>query len=432
VVYIKTGITLSLAEKLKQIRIARGVTQEKLAEDIGYSAPMINHFENGRSECKPNILMMIKKYLGLEGMPLLEPEREGFRDRLYIWLELINNQQMDKAKEMQKKLHSITYLSFDEESNALYNLVRCRLLLAEGNIKEAKIILEDLETCLNEADIEILYHYYYNRGTICYENVQYREALDFYTKAFDYGRVEFREDSNIHFNIACCYLDLSLPYNSIESLEIARSLNHGDGTNIIGLSIDIALAVNYIRIGQLKKAKNVVAKCYAKALSVGNKVFIGKALVSYGYLYRKAEDWDLSIDYLNQALVYIPKDTIEYLDILYSKIRCYVRVKSFSQCTSLLAEGKKLAAANEYYTVLFKSLENLMTLNDNDSTEYLENVAIPFLLARHQNFRVIDFCDVLREHYKKREKGYLKKSLQLAAITNDVYKEMFEGGGFYG
>lgn len=424
---MKRDDNLTLGEKIRMMREAKGVSQVRLAESISYSAPRLSQIENGESPCQPDVLIAIKKALNLEGVPLYDLERQGFKDKLYRWYDLINDSDLGKAKTMQGKLSDITYLPFDTELNLLYNLFRCKLLLVENNIEAAKAILENFSSALDELSNEISYHYYYNMGTLNYKDAQRKEALEFYLKAKEFMIYGFEGNASLHLNIATCLSVLGFVVSSILFLEEdVRELYSSGRTTIPVGHIDSLIALGFIELGQLPKAKKLLEKCHKRAINTDDEALLGVVLHNFGYLYRRAGDWNMSMEYLKQALAHFREGSLEYLDSLYQKALCFIEMKGFSSCAELLEEGKRISIGNKSYQVLFKSVECLLSPNDNKSIEYLDTVTIPYFLEIGENLKVLYYCEFLREHYEK--KGIVKKAGQMSEIARKIYQDMHHGG----
>lgn len=58
-------------KKIKEARIRKGLSQRKLAEELGYSNCYISKIENNKSSPSPERLIEICGYLGLEVKELI-------------------------------------------------------------------------------------------------------------------------------------------------------------------------------------------------------------------------------------------------------------------------------------------------------------------------------------------------------------------------
>ena len=415
---------MSIGAKIKQLRTIRKVSQEDLGLAVGYERTTISLYESGDSICPEVIQRRIKEFLNAEGIPFNEKEREGFKDRLYIWNSLINERLFDEAKEMQKQLSVITLLPQDVELNVLYNLFRCRLLFGEGNVQAVTEILENIDVALVDANDEIMHHYYYVRGTFSLRQSRTKDAAGYYQKAYKLMKGGLAENKALCFNVALCESRLGRVVNAMILLEDIRGL-YSD-TDILGFLSENLYALNCIRVGQLHRAKKVLEKCHTRAVAIKDKAAMGAVLVNYGCLYQKSKDLHTAIDYLNQAFDCFPEENFNYVDVLYRKVQCLFELKDYPRCIDLLLKGKKLSRGNEVYSICFQALEHLMTLENSKSIDYLEKTAIPYLLKTSENFNALYYCESLRAYYEK--KGRQTKALQMSQIISTIYLDILEGG----
>jgi len=420
--------TLHIGTKIREVRKAKGFSQAELAQNILVDQSLLSKIETGTIDCPNELLRAIKKALDVEGLPMLEPERLNFKDKLHQWYDVISERDFVKAREMQKKLSVITFLHTDRELNIFYDLFHCRLLLGENDLEPAKEILDAFEINLNELNDIQLYHYYCNQGTWNIRSGLNSEALDFYLQAYELMKCGLEKCVTLYYNIAICYFRLGRVAQSTTYLEKARELGSGEQKNIPEFAIDNALARNYTQTSYLQGAKMLLDKCYTKALRDNNHENIGRVLLNYGFMYHVAKDWNNAIEHLDSALSYLEKGSLNYLEMLYQKIRCFIETECYSSCTRLLAEGKMLSKENELYSILFKSLAHLTTPNNDKSINYLETKTIPYLLDKKFNYTALDYCDVLRKYYKKKGIGFQTKAYKMAEIICNIREEILDGG----
>ena len=110
---MNSNTPLHIGEKIRQIRVAKGLSQDNLAYATGKSKAHISRLERGDSEIDDKTLAAIKEFLELPGAPLLEQELEVFRIRLWGWNELVSSRRTDEVIAQQKELSHITLLPFE-------------------------------------------------------------------------------------------------------------------------------------------------------------------------------------------------------------------------------------------------------------------------------------------------------------------------------
>ncbi|MCL2840623.1 MAG: helix-turn-helix transcriptional regulator [Defluviitaleaceae bacterium] len=420
-----TKDSLTVGEKIKQIRKTLNVSQKSLAVDLCCSVSTISRIECGQIECNSHILKSIRQSLNIEGVPLLEGERFVFRERLYIWRDVIRDEAMDEADTMQKKLSVILHLPFEPDLVMMYKMFNIELLLTQKKTSLAKTALDLDEGIIHTMNSENLYHYYYNKGTLymIYEKIE--QSLAYFLKAYHLDVASLKKEVSLRFNIALCYTRLGMPYSSIMYQNEAYALFSDERTSLLGLRLGNNLAVNYIFVGELKEAEQLLNKYLIRAQNINNNRYIGIALHNLGCMYFKSSKLERALEYFNQAFEYFPKHDNVYLENIYYKMRCLIGLKSFSKCKELLLDTIEMTKAHKEYFVLFESLTHLMSLRDEQSCRYLKDVAIPHLVSTNKYFKALDYCDVLEKYFIKR--NLAKKALEIIAIVRDVYKKMIYG-----
>jgi len=415
-----------IGEKIKQVREIKNVSQEMLGMEIGCSRAGVYQLESGKQSCSSSVQWEIKRALGVEGLPFTEFERKSFRDKLYFCNKLIDEGNFIEAKDGLEKLSVIVFLPCDWELNALYNLFYIRLLLKLNDVEAATAILTDLNQLAPEFDNELNHFYYFNKGTVCSKSGNYKDALDCYLKSRDFMKGGFEENQWLFYNIAYCLSKLSYVFSTIVFIENGYPFQAAEQHTLTSFALEHILAKNYLVAGHVKKAKKLLANCLEKAKSKDDKMLISLILVDFGHLYRINQDWCTAVEYIEDALNYLQKGSVSYLEALYQKVRCHIGMGNFPVCKTLLQEGHELSQSNKIYAVLFEALDHLMTLNDDKSMSYIEDVAIPLLLEVSAKTTALDYCKILQKHYSK--KGTLKKQLSIEKIVAGIYEDMLEGG----
>ena len=412
---------------LKKIRIDKGLSQEKLADKISRDNTTISKVEAETMNCSYELLMEIKTALGIEWLPFYKSERKGFRNKLYLWHDVINESNLDVAKEMQKKLSYIEFIPDDIDLNTYYHLFNCKLLLATNKLESANCILETLEINLDKLNEIQLYYYYHNKGTWNIRNDYTKEALDFYLQACESAPPKMEKDIWLYYNISLCYKRLGMLSCSTAFLEKARNLYSNNPKNILAFHIDCFLAKNYIAIGQLYLAKKILDECYEKA-KLNNKLeLISQIMPTYGYMYRVNKDYDTAIEYLDKALSCLDENSELFMEALYQKILCLIETKRFTPCISLLEKGKDLSLKNETYSIMFESLRCLTRMTNPLSAKYIKDEAIEHMRENKLNYIALEYCHFLIQYYLPKGDRGQATARKISAMAYNFYKEMLEG-----
>jgi len=410
---------LTIGEKIKQIRKAKGLSQENLAYDIGLSTSTICRIEQGSTAVNGEILKAIKKALDIESAPLLPGEGEGFKERLYIWQKLIHDGHLIEARTLQKGLRDIIALPFEKDLAMLYQLFEISLLLAEQGYTTAEAHLQSLNIC--EMTQENRYHYYRNMGWL-YMSIgddRAKEPLDYLLKAYE---IQEKPNGGLYYRIARCYTRLGQPFRSIAMLENAYKTYGDNKTTTISLDLDNKMALNCIDIGDTARAREILEKCLINAKNISDERYIAVILHNIGSTYAKDKNWETALSFFVEADGYFNETEHNELVNRYYKTRCLVALRRFAQCKELLVQGEELIVSNNHYAIMFNSLSHLITLREPISHEYIETVTIPYLVNRRNISEALDYCEILEDFHESR--GSTKKALEFAKIQRDIYKGM--------
>jgi transcriptional regulator with XRE-family HTH domain len=71
----KSLVAIKLGSHIRELRYAKGWTQEDLAERSGMNSVQISHLENGRNEAKISTILRLAKAFGVTAGELLKPFR---------------------------------------------------------------------------------------------------------------------------------------------------------------------------------------------------------------------------------------------------------------------------------------------------------------------------------------------------------------------
>jgi len=372
--------------------------------------------------------MAIKTALDIQWLPFYKSDLKGFRNRLFLWHTVINERNIDEAEAMQKKLFYIEFIPDEVDLNLYYQLFNCKLLLMTNKLESANCILKTLETNLDKLNEVQRYYYYYNKGTWNIRRKHTKEALDFYLLACDIMLPEMGKDSLLYYNIGICYKRLGLLARSASFLERARNLSSSNPKNILAFHIDQLLASNYISMGQLYRAKELLDGCYEKAKLDNNLELINQIMPTYGYMYRIDKDYDTAIEHLDKVLSCVDENSELFIEALYQKILCFIETERYTPCVSLLEKGKSLAEKNETYSIMFESLECLITLNHPSSAKYIKEEAIEHMRENKRNYIALEYCHFLVEYYAPKGKRGQATARKISAMAYNFYKEMLKGG----
>ena len=427
--------TLSLGEKIQQIRKSKGLSMENLAHAAGCNMSTISRIEGGQLECSNEMLAAIKTYMDIENAPLLEHELVLYKDHLWLIYNMIYNERQMEAMRMFDSVFPITILPFEHDLSLLYDMLKIKFIFMKfdetGDLSAAEEILSKAEALLDLASKETLHVYHYNMGTCKRLRKDYKNSLKHYIKTLDLVGDNVKPEA-LHFAyIGDSYRDLGMPYYSIIYYERAKMMFIGDHFNVIRINIDIHLALSYMMVGRYRKARRLhdASLSFAKGRQI--KFYIGMLSNDLSLISRKTGNLEEALMFCDQALANLD-DTPYSVFATYSKADTLLLMREYTKCSELIEQGKALATKykDKTHTILLDTLShmiNLMTKKDSSSVAYIEDVAIPHLRTCEGAFRLkaVELCEYLEAYYKKNRSN--TKALSMAATARDIYKEMIYG-----
>ena len=431
--------TLPLGEKIKQMRISKGVSQESVAQALCYSKATISRLEGGQTELSGETLDDIKKFLEIENAPLYEHELRAFRRRLLVANEYIDEDRISEAADALKELSVISIMPFEEDVYKLYNMVSIRLLLKEHKDSDAKELLDSAKLTPN-ASTEVQHLFYRNKGTAIIANdIWDRDkalsGLSYFQKANEVGPGDLKPDPALFVQLGSAYLRLCKPIRAVLNFEQAL-IAYGDKHCNIDYIIHckIALADCLIFIHEFSRAKKLVDKVLEQTLNTQYKYYYGIALAQMGLILRKTGNPKEGLTYAMQSINYanddgrLTQDHHTYLAIYGVLAEYLLDMKEYEGYNQLISEGKRIAQGHEAHTIAWEASGKLINLYDKNSIDYIENTAIPYLKSSKDIYlmaNALNLCNKLIAHYKKRASS--NKANAVAAIAYELFRDIVCG-----
>jgi tetratricopeptide (TPR) repeat protein len=428
--------SLTVGEKLKLIRKAKGITQTELSLSIPTNSSKVSLVENREDEYTLEQTVAAKKFLDIPDMPLTDLECEAFAQRLYMWHDQIRDKRMAEATELHQSMSKVVNLDpCDDNLPMLYRLFEVAFYLRQDDAETAEAKLKYLESVMDVLSIEHIYYYHHFLGSLHAHKEEYKDALKIYLKAFD----NFEENQEhllpedkdyLRYNIAVCYSHLEKPNHVIRTIQSICKTYAGKRTTAFRLGLDGMLALNYIRVGELKEARKLLDKCLVAANSLNDKYFIAATTANYGHLYKAARKWKDAIPYFDQALGMHKPGSDLHLAALYHKIHCVIETKQFSKATKMLEQALKTYGGKDKTAIPFTALEHYQGVRkcmkshydyNKDHILYIEDIAIPFFIEKRANYIALDFASILEKYFSDKTH---KKSLEMSKIKGRIYERI--------
>ena len=187
-----------------------------------------------------------------------------------------------------------------------------------------------------------------------------------------------------------------------------------------------------MNVGEYDKAKILLDQALLMAYSINDIITLVRTYIIMAKVSIKKGDYTECIESCDQGLAIYEKNKKNEISIvkfncnkilLFNKGMALLKMKHFSQVQEIVEQGLSLSKENETHTINFNVLGHLMTLDDDTSTNYIENIAIPHYMSSMNNFKALDMCRELEQHYKK--KKLKKKELAISVTMQKIYEEVF-------
>jgi len=362
-----------------------------------------------------------------EDAPLTEKERFIFRHGLYAWRDHIKNGYIEDARRLQARNASITELPTEVDLNMLYRMFEIRLVLKEGNHELAEEMLRAEEADIENANEENKHHFYYNMGSVYLYRYEYKTALQFYLKALELERHVYEKDAGIYINLAVCYGQLGKYALAIGTLEEACRDYKYDSTSAYRDYIEGLLGVNYVRTGQVERAKRHISKDLSELLGNNPNYFARMAHHNYGCACWMAKEYEEAIEYFDKAFRIYKNIDRDYFENMYWKVRCLIAWGKISEAQKLLSETMSLTEIDAHYQLALESLLHLISIESDESIEFIEQKTIPYFVERYEYDRVLEYCELLEGIFKRRGSDYKARALKMTTMVCNIVKEMTLG-----
>jgi len=419
---------LTPSEKIQRLRTAANYTQLDLAEALGCTKSKVSRVENDKWGYSDEDIAAAKQFFGIDNAPLTDKELIDFKQRLYGWKNLIKNRQTEEARRYQSDLAVIKKLPFEPELSTLYRMFEIRLVLTEANVALAEEMLLSEAPLIEGASKENRHFFNYNMGSLYFWKWDFKTALQYYLNARSLEAYVLEKDASLDLNLAICYGMRGKYTLAIGTIEGVYDLFNYNKTSIMHTYVNSILAINYVRIGQVTRAKRLLDKSLSVTFGNEGKVQLGNALHNYGCACKKSKEYQEAISYFDQAFEYFETGDKFYMENMYWKIYCLIQLKDIPKVKVLLAKIRPLSEGNEHYLIIFESLSHLLTINDEASIDFIEKKTIPYLMEKYEYFRIFDYCDVLEKKFTIRiNNGYKKRLLDLKEIILKITKEITFG-----
>jgi len=421
-------------EKITKLRKAKKSNQFVFAEAIHTHPLTVSNVETGKSKYSDDCIRLAKVHLDIVDMPLTDDECKVSKVRLYLMHNHVRDDRLLDARVICDEMAKIVNLEpVDKYLPMLYRLFEVALLLAEYSLDIAEEKLTYLQSRFDDMNDEHRYYFFSNLGDLNRLRFNTEVSIDFYTQALELSKniANFSplESAVFHCHIAYGHSYLEYPYRTILYIEKNRNILNVRETDKVSISSDLILALNYVKVENLKEAERLLESCLTRSKAIKDDKRIRISLHYYGFMYMKHENWKMAEVHFNQALQHCEKESSSYLAINQKRILCMAKSRNFVKANKLLKETKPYYRKCKTFSTYFEALERYITIKsrisiyDDISVSYIETVAIPHFINFSEYFLAIEYYELLKAYYKRKNE---KKSLLAEAEISKICKRCFK------
>jgi tetratricopeptide (TPR) repeat protein len=403
-----------------------GMPQKAIAMEMGVEAAYISQLENGHRKITPEVLMKIKKALDISDVPLTDEEITVFEKQLHDWDVLLIDNDVDEAKRIQPDLARCAELSLEPRLQTAYTLISIGFYLKTGDMATADEIISSLSDRQHEFTAEQSFRYFFAKGICELHKKSYKSAIESLLNVEKLNRQLNIAGSGLYYNLAIAYSAIDYSQKAEEYIAIARK--KADETNYKEMDVymDSITAMCYSNYGKYEKALDLLQSCLRREkMKIGAIDTVGRLYHNIGCVYLKKEDWCNAVINFDNAFQYLERNGLSYINNLYHKARTLFEQGYENDGLALIDEGLMLSESNELYNTMLTALKLSIDLDNKENMMYIEEQAIPGLLAAGMHLAVLDYCGKLKRHFEKVKK--LRNAFKYADMALKIYTQISKG-----
>ena len=418
--------------KLKAVREKAGIAQIKVSKLMGYGHSELGRLENNIKVLRQDALDAFRKALGIEGTPLSRNEIKRYEKDLDEWRDLFILGGTKEVIEQHAMVVKAVEWSLSERLRYLYDIY-CPMYYFVVNdvdaLDKSLAVLKEREPDLNS---EHRYWYYRMSATRKLMDYQYKSALKIYFEAAEMTKViPPLIDGGPNGNISYCLSFMGYSSLAIAYLEkIQQKMDMVSNYKHI-VSNKSLLALNYINVGRISEALAMLKGCLLD-LTESDDLQIVKSGIYFNMAeaYMRMDDYDKAVESAGKACEHMKAGNGEYAYALYKKAFVLEGLGCIDECRQCLNEAEVISSSDETLTgLLIKTLKHSLSLDNEESMMYIEDVAIDKLKDRGLNLQLLHCYEKLSEYHGSGQgRGNKHKvSLTYMMLANTINKKLRNG-----
>lgn len=382
---------------IKYYRTQKGLTQKELSNGI-CSVSHLSKIENNGKEANDETISLLLDRLHISVNRAEEQEKiigdllNTLNEKIYFYQK---NEVEDIINQLQDYEAIIPFTSYLHT----YELYKMRYLLFLGNVDQAdhqKEILNKLKKSFSQHEI-YLFHYcvtvlYILKG-------QFEQADQQFDSLFQISHDSSSGEFLYYRSMVKAALQQSGHAIHFAKAALQSYMNEHNFIRI--LHCLMLLGINYTHSGIFEEAKSCFHHLERNATLLNEMNLLPQIYHNIGLLYKKLEDYDKAMLYLNKSLSLQSSPTTHYLITQYVKgqvafeIHLHEVAKEAFTITFTLSEtlnNKKYSILSKYYLLALE--------NQTKSLQYVILTVIPYLEGSNENKDdLLMFYQLLSKHY---------------------------------
>ncbi|WP_410982855.1 helix-turn-helix domain-containing protein [Bacillus cereus] len=417
---------MQIGEKIRQIRIHKGMTQGELVSEI-CSIAYLSRIENGQIKPSSSFLQKVSQKLNVDWDFLIDGKNEGIESSIlkicqkYKQDESISETELSSLELYVREMDSIPLLLKIYGVLIYYHTRNNNLSYAAPLVDQASQVIPNQ---VEAQDTEDYIYYLMARGGYFYSKGDYITAYEIYKKIESMlGPEETEQHAHIYYNLSLVTQSLYKD-QSISRLYAKKAYKLYKKFNIeqqkIYVLINLALQYNKDKLPEqaiesLKQAEN-------EAKINNNPLNVCLIAYNYGKIYQGLKDYTKAIKYYEKNLefaTFLPQNA-DRIYTLRNLIEIYIELKDWTTVNRLMEDAFDILAIYDVpyaHVQLYGFKAQISKIRGNhDSFEENMEKAIEMGLEKRQYSLVREFALELGKYlYNNRAYKQSAKYFEIAA-----------------
>ncbi|ERJ13457.1 helix-turn-helix domain-containing protein [Haloplasma contractile] len=292
---MEQDILLIIAKHIKEMRIRRGLSQNKLAKTLNIGQPVLSRIENGHSNVAISNYVSVLTFLNYKITSINDENlhhffddlRKGNKKRLTDYEQEI----LDKSSLQTLTLTDIICLKIIQSYLAYFN----------RNMKRFKQFISILEAFSELADDYFIYRLKQLQGLYHIMTLEYGRAEQLLESAYSHSLRCGKEDELILYQRCWIYSkQKNFTQSSLCLYEAEQFANFSQNTNRI-IDIDNLLAINYMADYETDLAIAYLKRCENSTKAKHNDDFYSQVIYNLGLSHYLKKDYEKAALYFERS-----------------------------------------------------------------------------------------------------------------------------------